>query len=395
MQDLRSTFAQNQGNILWILVALAVTAKVAIKGGERSVYPIFANAAHNWGAGIDMYIRDGELDAYVYSPTFAIFFYPFSLNAFWGHVTWILSSMAVLYYACTQMHQHMLRHELHNEASGNADTSLNLFLLLIAIGFVRSVWQGQSNILLIALILLGVVALVRNREWLGSFFLVSAVFIKIWPIALIMLLSFFRVGLAPKCLAFAFALAAFPFLLLPWDAVEFQYLSWFNSLQVHHRYASIRDFWTIWEMLPFGKPDITIYRITQLICGFGTFLLTIYMLQQSRSHREQLFLTLSLWVCWQLQIGPGSERMTYSIFAPVIAYALVVYNGPKNRQPLLVASFVLLAIFTHGSLERLFSSLLPIAETMIILSVTSYFAWLLIHIIRFKKANTTSIEHSL
>jgi len=267
------------------------------------------------------------------------------------------------------------------EQQKNVDTSLSLFLLLIAVTFVRSVWQGQSNILLIACVLLGVVALSRGKDWQASFFLVAAAFIKVWPIALIMLLCCYRLRLIPKCVALILVFAFLPFLCAPVDTVTSQYQAWFSSLfEFHYRFASYRDFWTIWELIPFSDPDVRIYEALQLLTAFGIFVLTLWVLRQSRSDREKLFLILSLWVCWQLQIGPGTERMTYSIFAPVIAYAMVVYRNEGDHWYLLLTSFVLLAVFTHGSLERLFEPWLPFSDAMIVLSATAYFAWLLMHI---------------
>ncbi len=101
--------------------------------------------------------------------------------------------------------------------------------------------------------------------------------------------------------------------------------------------------------------------------------MTLALNRQDRGEGQKLFLVLSLWVCWQLQLGPGTERMTFSIFAPIIAYALIVYRD--DRWYLLLTSFLLLAVFTHGSLERLIGTFLPGAELMIVLSATTYFAW--------------------
>lgn len=360
---------RNAGSFLWILVGVAVTGKILIKGGDRSVYPIFATASEHWWAGISMY-QYTEGDVFRYSPAFAIFFTPFSLDEMLGHVLWVLAGMGVLYYACRQLHATLLAPDLDDAG----EQTLNLYLLLVAITFVRSVWQAQSNILLIAFVILGIVALRRGRDWRASAFLTSTVFIKLWPVALIILLSVGRPALLLRCAVVGVVLAVMPFLTQPPGVVVDQYQFWMTSLMEDQvRRTSYRDLWTMWELLPGTEPNVAIYRILELLGAFVVFAMVLVLGRQDRTENQRLFLVLSLWVCWQLQLGPGTERMTFSIFAPIIAFALVAYRD--HRRWLLLTSYVLLAVFTHGSLERVFEGILPGARMMIVLAATTYFGW--------------------
>ncbi|XOV90449.1 MAG: glycosyltransferase family 87 protein [Pseudomonadota bacterium] len=370
MTQLRFSLSRHTGDALWLLVGAAVTAKVLVKGDERSVYPIFATATHNWWAGISMYQEVGETDLYRYSPVFSVFFTPFAMHETWSHISWILASMALMYYACRQFYAELIKPQLTQETDG----TLNLFLLLVGLTFVRSVWQGQSNILLMAMILLALVALMRGRSWRAAFFLTATIFIKIWPIALVLLLATKRWRLIPQCLVIGLVLAALPFLTQPPDIVLDQYNAWFRSLILDQgRRTSYRDFWTLWELFG-GIVNPMVYHLAQLGSGLVIFALSLVVLSRPGSEASRLFLILSLWVCWQLQIGPGTERMTYSIFAPVIAGAVLVFRD--KAWWLLVTSLVLLGIFTHGSLERVFLKFFPAAEVLIVMSATTYFLWL-------------------
>jgi hypothetical protein len=380
---------------LWLFVAIAVTAKITLKGVEKSVYPIFANASENWWSDLSLYAYYPNLDIYRYPPIFAIIFTPLTFDVFWGHLIWVLGSYAVLFFAAYKFYFEFsdINPKGHDEQT-DASGLFGWFLILTALGSVRSVWNGQSNILLIALILLGLVALCQRRWWLCALLLMSAAFIKVWPVILCgILVTHFPRQLFSRFVVIGIVLLGFPFVTNSPEVVLSQYTYWIDSLlnnQLARRWPGFRDAWTIWEEL-IGPINVNIYFATQAITGLIILILTASL--GGHTLKKRIFYILCAWLCWQLLFGPGTERATYSILAPMFALAVVTH---KDRlRPLLAVSGVLYLVFTHGSFERLALQVFPAAKILIPTAAVVLFTWLLLQIIFTKSPKTADSPSSI
>ena len=65
------------------------------------------------------------------------------------------------------------------------------------LGAARSLWSGQSNLLIFAMVGMAAAALLENRCWKAAWLLAIPVHIKAWPLAAGLLLSACR----PRALA--------------------------------------------------------------------------------------------------------------------------------------------------------------------------------------------------
>ena len=63
-----------------------------------------------------------------------------------------------------------------------------VFLGLVLAGITRTIWSGQSNLLIFGLVALGAAAVADKRWWLAAWMLAIPVHIKVWPLAVAMLL---------------------------------------------------------------------------------------------------------------------------------------------------------------------------------------------------------------
>lgn len=373
---------------LWLFVALAVTAKIILKGVERSVYPIFAKASENWWSDLSLYAHYPNLDIYRYPPIFAIVFTPLTFDVFWGHLIWVLGSYAVFFFAAYKFYFEFsdINSKAPNEQTA-ASALFGWYLILTALGSVRSVWNGQSNILLIALILLGLVALCQRRWWTCALLLMLAASIKVWPVILCgILAAHFPRQLISRFVVIGVVLLGFPFFTNSTEVVLSQYNFWLDSLlnnQLGRRWPGFRDAWTIWEEL-IGPVNVNIYFAAQAITGLFTLILTATL--GGYTQKQRIFYILCAWLCWQLLFGPGTERATYSILAPVFALAVITH---KDRfRPLLVMCGVLFLVFTHGSFERLALQVFPAAKILIPMAAIVLFGWLLVQIMITKVPKT-------
>lgn len=348
---------------------MAVTVKVLVKGTERSVYPIFAQASEHWCLDLSLYAHYQNFDLYRYSPLFAIVFTPFAIESTSGHLAWILMSYALLLYAGHQFYACFVP----QESEGLSRKLLGWFLILMAAGSVRSVWNGQSNTLLIAIVMLGLVMLTRQRWWLGAFLLMATAFIKLWPLALCALLAanYPRKLIVPFC-CFAVLFLGLPFLTNDFDSVVSQYIGWWASLVQNKagRWPGFRDAWTIWENFV-GPVNHSYYLAAQITTGLCTLLLTIRLRQLPIGQR--IVFIFCLWIAWQLIFGPATERATYSIFAPAFAFAAL--RNEQRFHWLIYPIGLLFLVFTHGSMERMALAWFPFAEAFIPLSTVLFFVW--------------------
>jgi hypothetical protein len=381
---------------LWIALAVAVCVKSWVQQGGHSVYPVYAWGSRHWWADQPLHAlyREMGLDIYRYSPTFAIVFTPFALLPDWlGASLWGILNVAVTFWA---MHL-MVRDLLPGSWPPKREA---LFLGLTAIGSMSGIWSGQSNSLLLALVIFAAVAIVHQRWWAAACLLCLPVFIKIWPIAAALLFM----ACWPKKLIWRFAiifaaLAAVPFLTRPYDIVLAQYKQWYLSLidQDQGRWAGFRDAWTIWENL---WPPVSqrAYQVLQVVSSLPVLLWCLYQRRRFKNftlskHRpladreralaradeangHLLILVISIWASWQLLFGPGSEQLTYGLIAPSVAWAMLISYQEKKHRIWATLNWLVPALFGCGEIELPLIRLHPAFAMLLPLSVVSFVAWL-------------------
>jgi hypothetical protein len=417
---------------LWAGLAVAVCVKTAVSHDPHSVYPQFAASSHHWWADNSLYAdywAAEHIDGYRYSPAFAVAFTPLAyLPAWLGTMIWDIASIALLVWAL-----HVLAHDvLPGDWSPQRE---GCFLGLTLVGSAVGIWSGQSNALVTAAILLALTAVVRQRWWAASILLAVPVFIKIWPLAIAVLLIVFW----PRKLAWRFAvactvLALIPFLTRPPSTVAWQYQQWHASLTgpLQGRWGGYRDAWTIWEELapPVDQqlgdnamidgnvtswrhllPPVNhhVYTAMQLAAawavlawcwwqrgrlnGSGGADIPVCLEPSAKQGRQEclpspgpgfgenhlLILILSLWASWQLLFGPGTEQLTYGIIAPSASWAVMVSFAEKRARWLTVTAWAMLALLPSGDIENAVLRVFPAGKILLPLGVVLLVAWLVSH----------------
>jgi alpha-1,2-mannosyltransferase len=141
--------------VLWGLLAVAASVKMIVDPRTHTVYTTFAGAAHDWWSGRSLYTGR----EYFYSPAFAAAMSPFAILPDWlGGAAWAWVSCGLLVYALREFYRTILPRSWPAAAEGQ-------FLLLALIGTVCCIWSGQSNAILIAMVLLAAVEVARRRWW--------------------------------------------------------------------------------------------------------------------------------------------------------------------------------------------------------------------------------------
>ena len=153
---------------------------------------------------------------------------------------------------------------------------------------------------------------------------------------------------------------------------------WSGRRKIRHFY---RDAWTIWELIQ--QPSPQGYMLLQL----GTAALVLALCWRHRSgatgaglqDREKSALTfaLALWTGWQLLFGPGTERNTFGLIAPLGAWAVLLAWQQQRGRLLIGLSFLLTTVATFGVIERALVAHCPAVLATHPIGVLLFIAWLL------------------
>jgi hypothetical protein len=219
------------------------------------------------------------------------------------------------------------------------------------------------------------------------------VFIKLWPMAFVLLLM----ACWPRKLIVRFAvvsaaLALIPFLTRPPSTVAWQYQQWYVSLTgpLQGRWPGYRDAWTVWEQL---CPPVhnRVYMGLQLVSALGVFGWCLW--QQWRVEKSSnphpssliphpsasghlLMLILSMWAAWQLLFGPGTEQLTYGIIAPSAGWAVLVSFAEKRARWLTLSAWAIMALLPSGDIEQAVIRVFPQGMILLPLGVVLFVVWL-------------------
>jgi hypothetical protein len=370
---------------IWLAAFLVIGARVLVAQHSHSVYPIYAAAARNWLAGGDLY---NPAEGYRYSPTAALLLMPLSaLQDALGDVVWRLLSGLVYLAALAWWCRAVLPVWLTRSQRG----MLFLLVLPLAIGNLNN---GQSNLLVIGLLLAACASAARRRWNLTATCVVLASLFKVYPIAVgLLLMLVYPRRLVWRLLAGLAVGLALPFLLQDSHYACQQYLGWLHHLQSNNRqalslalvYRDVRLLWRVW-LVPLDAPA---YAVIQFAVGAGIAALILafrfraglprrHAGEASPAERRLLVSLLGLGCCWMTLFGPATESCTYGLLAPTLAWAVLEARLSRDsgwRGSFAIGSYTLfvcaelLVWFPLGrSLRNL--GALPLAASLLFIALT-------------------------
>jgi hypothetical protein len=321
--------------LLWAVALSACCLRAGLAHGHRSVFPIFQTAAQSWLTGAELYYKDGPV--YRYSPLVTVLLVPFGLLPLEaGIVLWQAGNVAVLLAGLWSWRRRVL-------PAGLAPWRVAAFFLLVLPLVIANVNNGQSNCLLLGLMLLGTAAVVAERWTAAAVYLALACLLKLYPVALLLLLA----GLTPRRLGWRGAALVALGLALPFCCqhpgyVLSQYETWWWSLSSDDRsvlpievmYRDLRlPLRAAGWLMPSGA-----YLLLQAATGAGLFGLAL-LARRRGWERPRLYRWLfGLACCWMTVCGTATEACTYLLVAPALAWELV--EPRKGRAAWLTTGLV-------------------------------------------------------
>jgi hypothetical protein len=336
---------QRRAMVAWGLVLLVISARVLLMPGKQSVYPTFARTGSNWLHGRDLYLLS-DLDrvscnAFRYSPPVAATLAPFSLlPARFGEVAWRLLNAGVLVGALVWWWRAGF--------SRRRRPPLGVLLLGLLPLVVGNLNNGQSNPLVLGLLVVSVTAAGRRRWNLAAACVAFATLWKVYPLAVgLLLATIFPRRFAGRLFFFLLLGLLAPFALQCPNYVTVQYADWFRYLSLDDRHAwaaelGYRDLSLLLRVcgMPLGP---VAYQVIQLAAAAGVGFLCVAAHWAHWPKRRLLNGLLALACCWMTLFGAATESATYVLLAPsLVALLLDAWAEVGRRRWLLIGSYGLL-----------------------------------------------------
>jgi hypothetical protein len=335
---------------LWAILVVVVCVRGVLQPASHSLYPTYARAGAEWlTRGVVYHDRwQAPFDQYRYGPLVTAFLAPFSLLPLGlGSVLWRLLNAGVFLGAFAWW----LRAAAHIHRS-----KAMLFILILPLS-LGSLNNGQPNLLVIGLLLAALAAASGERWNLSAFCAGLSCALKMYPLALGLLLAVvYPRRFAPRLLLALIVLAVLPFVLQQPDYVTDQYIHWFGRLGDNDRKswpleASYRDLWLLLRVahVPIAPH---FYLTLQLASAAGCAVLCAVARLRNLPKEERLLRVLALGTCWMMLCGPATESCTFVLLAPALAWAVLYMSSPSTRLLAKCAFGLFLAGVLAGLLPR-------------------------------------------
>ncbi|MBV9009574.1 MAG: DUF2029 domain-containing protein [Verrucomicrobia bacterium] len=319
--------------VLWIMIFVAVSARVAIQPHRNDVFPTYRAAGEHWLNSQPLY--EGAM-GFVYSPPIGAALTPFAfLPQLAGDIFWRFVSVVALLLALAWWH--------HAQLPPRAGWPV--VLVLLAIFALGNVNDGQANLLL-ASALLGTIAAVKETRWMAAAMLLAfAAWLKVYPLALgLCLLLVYPRQLAGPLLLWLLIFGLSTFVLQHPGYVLAQYHSWISTRAADNRlhWAAVNAPQDLWRLLrPFGLSETT-YRCIQLASAAVVAAVTLHGRVQKWPANRLLVSIFTLSSAWMVLCGPATESATYVLLAPAIIFAVV--QAFRSETPRSMQLWILLVL---------------------------------------------------
>ena len=304
---------------VWFAILSGVFGRVAIaKPTAQSVLPIYALGGERWWNAEPLYDPPPPpMDVYRNPPGFAALFAPLSqLPPKLVGLGWRLFGITLFLVGLRRFLAAVSPVSLSPRAAAT-------FWIVAALLVLPAFNNGQVNLSVAAAALLGTAAVVRRQWWRASTWLMLAVWLKVYPVALAGLIAL----LAPRRLSWRMPLVLLAFLAWPYAVRDSHYIgeqteAFWAASQADERSEAPLDRtakgWTYLVRVTTGH--CADRRTVQSVAAIAGLLLAGVVLRarlRGGAAPELHGFTCCLGLLWMVLFGPATESNTYSILAPV------------------------------------------------------------------------------
>jgi len=302
----------------WTVALLVLLIRSAGGYHHTIAFVHFRLAGLQWTRGENLYTN---WRGFVYSPVVAAFFAPFAyLPASVGIVLWQLLNAAALLGGLAAL--------LQTISPADVRRHVGILCLLLLPSALGNLDIGHSNPLTIGLLMLAVAAAGVQRWNCAALCVAMATSLKIYPLAIGLLICVvsprpFAWRLLVALLLFAVA----PFLFQHWPYVLDQYRIWISTRSADNRlaytipYAPL-DLWFLLHWVGHTSFPPSLYKLLQLGSGLAIALFCAWGKRKRWATERQLTCLFCLALIWMMLLGPATEAYTYVLLAPALILVL-------------------------------------------------------------------------
>jgi hypothetical protein len=277
-------------------------------------------------------------DLYKYTPTFALFMFPFHyLSDFTGLFLWNLLNLLLLYFAIRMF-----------PSIGSDKRTLMFFFVVFEM--VGNIMYEQSNALITGLIIYSFIFMERDKPFWAAFFLVLSVYIKLFTIVAGILLILYpkRIKAIAYSIFWVLLLGILPGFFIGFKPLFTQYHWWIDVLQADHGRDINFSLMGLFKLYL----NIDVFNIWFVLGGALILLLPLSNFGQYRNPGFRI-LMLSATLMWMLIFNHMAEPSTFIIIMTGIAIWYFPFRRSKFDLILLLFALVLISfpgldIFPHA-----------------------------------------------
>lgn len=322
----------------WAALAAGVALRflVVADPARNNVYlKVFAPAPEAFFAGRDLYLK---ASGFRYPPLCAALLWPFAAcGPVLGSILWRAVNLAVLLLGVRAVFSAPL-------PSAFTSPQRAVFLAVLLATSIASVNNGQANPLLLGCCLLATASVLAGNRLAAAAAIALAVVFKVYPLAYGMVLATLRPALA-AWLGVALLLAAgLPFLLQQPAYVADQYTQLFQQLAAEDRTQDLaeayRDLRLVTAALGLPMPHL-LFVALQLGGGLAVVVGCQLLRRRGAPFADVCTFACAATLCWFLLLGPATEKATYQLLGPALAWSLLAAAAGRHRGRL---ALLLLAV---------------------------------------------------
>ena len=323
--------------ILYVLVAAFIVA-----GSERSVTPLYFEAAENWNESRDLYVSGGR--GFLYFPQAAILAAPFDLlPKIPGELLWRLTTITVFAVGIYRLSR--------LAAAPRPNTVFAAMSWLSATLAWSSALNGQSTLTMAGLVMLGVGEIERRRYWRAATLLTLALAVKPLAIVILLLAAVFWPRIALRLPVTCGLALLVPFLLKSPDYVIGQYADCATMLRDAARLGAQKPWAQLFGMLQVAQIEFSeSFQTKARVVAALLTLVAAWHTRRRLAEGRALLYFYALATCYLMLFNPRTENNSYAMLAPAIGWCCAEAVLLERRwRPAL--AFVVIAIGTIGSHE--------------------------------------------
>ena len=350
---------ETAGVVAFVVMAVGIAGRLVVERlrhghvQRQNVWDgVFAPAAEAFVAGADMYT---ETSGFRYPPLAAALMVPFTwLGPLVGSIVWRWVLLLGLGLAVRNCLRAGFPFVMTSRERG-------VFWLLLVPAVIGSANIGQPNTLILGGMLAATLAALQGRYGAASLGVLGNTTLKVYPFAHGLVLAALRPRLIPYLVLGLGLVLALPLLLQRPGYVLGQYQTLIDMLanedrthDVGQAFRAYRDLRLLGKAVNVPISD-SLFRLLQVVGGAGIAVVCLW-LQRRRTQAPVVFQhALALTICWCLLLGPATERVTYALLGPAIAWPLLQdwrLGGARACWPWLLVNGLYLGDHLVPSLSR-------------------------------------------